>query len=118
MNHNESKKLIIINEFIIQCTTLSDSFFHFKNEGRTSYIGGKQFKRMGVKSGVYDLFISKPTSVYHGCWWEVKDIGCKRSAAQVFFAKNREDEGYYTAWSDDENKIIADIKRLYALYCK
>lgn len=51
------------------------------NEGRRSLASAAVAKRMGLLSGVSDLFIAKPIGIYHGLWVEVKR-NCTYTPAQ------------------------------------
>lgn len=47
-------------------------WFAVPNGGRRSPADGKRFKDMGVRAGVYDIFVSEPTPVYPGFYVEMK----------------------------------------------
>jgi len=46
--------------------------FHIPNGGKRNAREGARFKRMGVKSGVPDLFLPVPRGKYHGLFIELK----------------------------------------------
>lgn len=52
------------------------------NQRKTSVWYGYKLKRMGVKSGVSDLFLARPNGIYGGLWIELKRIGGVLSNAQ------------------------------------
>ncbi len=78
--------------------------WHTANERQTSIQSGALLKRMGVKSGVSDITISKPSRGYLGAYMEVKIGKNKATQNQINFLKDREEEGYYTSviWGVDE----------------
>jgi len=45
---------------------------HVANERRTTPQAGKILKRKGVRSGVADIFLAKPSQNSHGLWIELK----------------------------------------------
>jgi VRR-NUC domain len=77
-NNEEQKE----QEALCKWLTLKNiQFIHFKNggslnsriiDGKRISLEGAKFKRMGVKSGIPDLFIPKPTLQYHGLFIEMK----------------------------------------------
>ena len=76
MNRN-----IIPKEYQIQQAIIDWSQYHpilklylicVENERKCSILQGVKRKRMGVKSGVSDLFLAYPSNGYHGLWVELK----------------------------------------------
>lgn len=51
---------------------LKEFFCKNDNEGKRTPIQGHNLKRLGLRSGVSDIFIYYPTKTYHGLWLEVK----------------------------------------------
>lgn len=113
----EMKMQIFIKQWIDQCTNLSLSFFHFANERKTSHVQGNLLKKMGVTSGVSDIFITKSTqcNTYKGTWIELKSPGKKPTASQLSFIEQRKAEGYEAFWSDNIGFVINRISSLYSL---
>lgn len=111
----ETKMQIFISEWIKQETNLFDSFFHFANERKTSWQYGSQLKKMGVKAGVADIFISKTTNCnqYKGTWIELKAPKKKPTNHQNKFLQQMRSEGYYAFYSDNIEQSIAIISKLY-----
>lgn len=73
---------------------LSNYTIHIANERQTSPARGAKLKRMGVKAGVPDIFIMKPTKLYHGLWIELKVHPNKPTKTQLEFIENAKSEGY------------------------
>lgn len=73
------------------------SILHIANERRTSMQQGKLLKRMGVMSGVSDLFIALPRGQWSGCWLELKEGKGKPSQAQKDFLARMIKNGYMAA---------------------
>lgn len=112
----ELKMTIICREFVLQklaFTGLIESFFHIKNEGKTSQRQGKLNKRMGVTAGVSDIFLSRSNDQYKGLWIELKTPGNKPTKEQLKFISDRIAEGYWAFWTDDLKFAIREIIRFY-----
>ncbi len=83
---------------------------HFANERKCSLAYGKHLKMMGVRKGVYDLFIATSRHCYHGAWIELKSSGGALSKEQKQFCEDMRQENYFTAecWSIEEAiKVIS-----------
>lgn len=68
--------------------------FHIANERKVSKLVGYWLKRMGVRSGVSDIFIMKPNDTYHGAFLELKMPGKKPSKTQIEFLEDAIECGY------------------------
>jgi hypothetical protein len=75
---------------------------------------GAKLKRMGVKAGCSDLFIPRPSSIYHGLWIELKTAKGKPSTHQIAFVKEMQYEGYEAVFAYGFEEAIAIIKEFYA----
>jgi hypothetical protein len=80
--------------FDMQYPQYSRYLFHIRNGGSIkSAREGLKFKRMGVRKGIPDLFLSLPTDMWHGMYIELKKKGGKPSKEQIengeFFKKVR-----------------------------
>lgn len=85
--------------------------WHCPNERRVSPQHGQILKRMGVKSGVSDVFIAIPSNNYHGMFIELKYGSNKLSKTQMAFNLSMEHQGYkcVVAWSyEDARRAIED----------
>jgi hypothetical protein len=88
-----------------------DNFiFHIANERRTSPQAGALLKRMGVKAGVSDIFIARPSRGYHGMFMEIKSEKGKVSPSQKAFLHNMKMEGYEVAVAYGADEAIAWIQ--------
>ena len=107
----EQVEHIKVIEFLRQCTDLP--FLHIANERRTSAQAGALLKRMGVVSGIPDIFIPRATKKFHGVWIELKVGKNKLSSSQLDFINKMitEDYGAFVAYGSDE--CIEIIKKLY-----
>jgi len=72
-----------------------------ENERKTSPIQGLNRKRMGVKSGVSDLFLAYPNGGKHGLWIELK-----RDKKSIVSASQQ-------SWIDKMNSISYEAKVAY-----
>jgi hypothetical protein len=90
---------------------LGSVVFHIPNQGKRSMRYGKGLKDMGMRPGVSDLFIARPSGEYHGAWIELKSSTGRVSPEQKLFLSDMGKEGYFTAicWSIEET--IDTIKR-------
>jgi hypothetical protein len=73
---------------------LSLDVFHIPNGGYRHPIEAKKLKRMGVKKGVSDLFLSYPNETYYGMWQEVKTEKGVLSVEQENFLFRKREQGY------------------------
>lgn len=56
-----------------------------------------RLKKEGLKAGVSDIFLAKPTNKYHGLWMEFKAAKNKLSPVQEEFMNNMLSQGYECA---------------------
>ncbi len=70
--------------------------FHIANERKCSIYRGKILKRMGVKSGVSDIFISIARGGFHGLWVEMKIGKNTLTPNQKRFMDDMKYQGYET----------------------
>ncbi len=113
INTPESTEQILIVNWVRQCTDIP--CIHIVNEGKRSQQQGSMLKRMGMTSGVSDLFFPRATPEFHGLWIEVKAMNGKVSPAQQKFIDNMIQEGFFAiaAWGADA--AIEIIKTHYHL---
>lgn len=83
-----------VNWFKFTYEDYIEDIIHIANERKTSWVEGHLLKRMGVKRGVPDIFISVPYNGKHGLWLELKANGNKISKEQQSFLKRKELQGY------------------------
>ena len=112
---DENTMQIYIRHWVKQKTDLIESFFHFENEGKTSWVRGKVQKKMGVVSGVSDIFISRSNDNYKGIWIELKKKGKKPTKEQYSFMEQMRSDGYHATWCDTINAAIEEIKLFYSI---
>jgi hypothetical protein len=88
----------------------SKYLFHIRNGGSIkSAREGMKFKRMGVRKGIPDLFLSIPHIDWHGFYIELKKKGGKPSLEQVENGKAFEDLGYKFLIIDDIEVFIDEV---------
>lgn len=68
--------------------------FHIPNERHCDPRQGKNLKRMGVRSGVPDLFLPVPRMPYHGLWIEMKTETGHTSDTQDWWLDHLRAQGY------------------------
>lgn len=90
---------------------LDDYAFHIANERKASPQAGALLKRMGVKSGVSDIFIAIPSNGFHGLWLELKAGKNRPTESQIKFLEDMRSKGYEALWctgADKAKQIITD----------
>ncbi len=108
INH-EDGIMIALNDWIL--LKKYDTFiFHLANERKCSPQYGAKLKRMGVRAGVPDIFITKPCKGFHGFWIEVKAGKNKPTQAQLLFLENRRQEGYKAEWIEGFDATVWAIE--------
>lgn len=104
-----------VKYFDMQYAYWSQYLYHIRNGGSIkSAREGLKFKRMGVRKGVPDLFLSLPTNEYHGFYIELKKKGGKPSEEQLEKGYRYMELGYKFAIIDDIESFISEID-LYML---
>lgn len=73
---------------------LDNISFHVGNERKCTPQAGALLKRKGVTAGVSDIFIMRPSHLWHGLIIELKVKGGKLSPAQDKFLAQMNMEGY------------------------
>lgn len=94
----------------VRYNKLDNVIWHVANERTCSPQSGQILKRKGVKAGVSDLVIARPSGKYHGAFIEVKTAVGKLSPAQKRFLEDMADEGYFTAICYSAESTIETIK--------
>jgi len=99
--------------FDMQYPQYSRYLFHIRNGGSIkSAREGLKFKRMGVRKGIPDLFLSLPTSEWHGMYIELKKKGGKASLEQLDNLEHYKKAGYKFEIIDDFG-IFATFVKIY-----
>ena len=90
--------------------------FAIPNGEARSAITGARLKASGVRSGVWDLTLQRPSPEgWHGLWIEMKVGKGKLSATQVAFGEFVKSQGYFTAvcYSWEDAKIVIETYLKY-----
>lgn len=99
-----------IKWFDLQYPAFSNHLYHIRNGGSMkSAREGMKFKRMGVRKGIPDLFLSMPTHEYHGFYIELKKRGGKPSAEQISNGYAYFDLGYKFSIIDSLEEFINEV---------
>lgn len=96
-------------DYLWRVLKLEDASFHIANEGKRTHSYGHKLKQIGMKRGVFDIFITLPLRGYHGFWLELKSKGGTVSIDQLRFKKNQESYGYYCAISYSIEEALREI---------
>lgn len=109
----ETTEQIKVVNWIRQCTTLP--IIHVANERKCTPQHGIILKKMGQRSGVFDLFLPRSNGKQHGLWVEMKSRKGKPTTTQLDFMCEMISENYgaFVAYSADEAILI--IKNFYSL---
>ncbi len=83
---------------------------HLANERKCTPQYGAKLKRMGVRAGVSDIFITKPCQGFHGFWIEVKAGKNKPTQSQLDFLDDRRKEGYKAEWVVGFDETVRSIE--------
>ena len=78
----------------LQYPSIEKVTFHIPNERKCSVYQGQLLKKMGVKSGVSDIFIAVPNEHYHGLFIEMKSTNGKPTPNQIQFINSMNKNGY------------------------
>lgn len=109
----ESIEQIKVVEWLRQCTKIP--FLHIAGERKCSPQYGAFLKRMGVLSGVSDLFFPRSNHSHKGMWLELKTLKGKPSLNQIQFLADMEKEGYFGVVCYGSEEAIKTIKLFYNL---
>ena len=109
--HNpEAAMQIALFEWISYQKDLRDHVLHIPNEGKRSWVYGKQLKMMGLRKGASDIFVALPRNGYHGAWIELKTEKGKPTKEQVQFLEDMKKVGYFTYVSYGLNDAMEIVK--------
>ena len=111
--NDETVAQIQICDWLIQKTDLP--FYHFVQEGKRTYANAAVLKRMGMRSGVSDLFIPRKQGIYSGLWLELKVGKNKPTPAQANFLAQMTKEGYMAVCVCGADAAIEFIKTFYEI---
>jgi hypothetical protein len=76
-----------VHWFDLQYARFIYLMFHIANGGKRDAKEAMKFKRMGVRRGVADLFLSIPNSEYHGLYLELKVGDNTQTENQIMFMR-------------------------------
>ncbi len=94
----------------VRFNNLHEIVIHIANERSCSPQHGAILKRMGVRKGVSDLFITRASRGYYGAWIELKSNKGKLSKEQSEFLFNMHQEGYFAVCRFGADEAIATIR--------
>ena len=84
--------------------------FHIANERKTSPQEGLILQRMGVRSGVSDIFIGVSRGTYHGFFLELKAGNNLPTKNQLDFMEDMSSQNYYCTWCKGYEKARETIE--------
>lgn len=90
-------------------------FYHFVNEGKRSPQNCSLLKKMGMQSGVSDLFMPRGNQTFKGLWVEIKTLKGRVIASQLQFMNDMIAEGYAAHITRGYDESINIIKNFYNL---
>jgi hypothetical protein len=112
MNAEAIEQLKVV-EWLRQTTDIP--FFHIANERKTTPQMGAFLARMGVRSGVSDLFLPRGNHVSKGLWLEMKTENGRASLNQIAFQREMRLERYGAEVAYGAEEAIMYIKSFYGL---
>ena len=89
--------------------------FHIANERQTTPQQGRILKRMGVRSGVSDIFIGLAKGRWHGLFLELKAGNNTPTESQEQFMYDMASQGYYCIWCSGYEHARKSIEIYLAL---
>lgn len=92
MTTEHDEQVAVINWFRLQHKKLI--LFASANGGMRNIGTAVRLKQSGVLAGVSDLFLMKPSALYHGLFIEMKAIKGRVSDEQLYFIEAAQDQGY------------------------
>lgn len=122
--HEQTMQMQCIQWFDLQFPEISRHLMHIPNggarpkfvtkKGRSYSPEGQRLKLMGVRAGVFDLFLAIPAEPFHGLWLEAKYGKNKLSPEQVIFKSQMDKVGFKTGefWTFEQfaNEIRTYLK--------
>jgi len=99
---------------------IRNNIIHIPNEGKRTKIGGFLLKKIGLKAGTSDYFLTIPTKDFHGLWIEMKRKNSKSSLireSQIRFIDDQIKMGYQAKiayGADHAIKIVREYLQLCA----
>lgn len=97
--------------FRYQYAEYSMLLFAVPNGGARDAVTGAKLKAEGVVAGVADLFLSIPSSLYHGLYIEMKTANGKQSKSQKIFQQRVEAMGYRYAIVRSFDEFVVEIRK-------
>ncbi|KFX07268.1 hypothetical protein KP22_04040 [Pectobacterium betavasculorum] len=101
---------------VINGIKIGDYLLHIPNEGKRGPKAARDAKRLGVRAGVPDLFLSLPCGGYAGLWIEMKAKGGKLSAQQEVWLKRLDEVGYRAVCCFGYNRAIEEVNNYLTSY--
>lgn len=114
---SEDDECTALVEFVAyQFPKIADVFYHIANGGKRSKREAKKFKRMGVRPGMPDYFLSMACGAYHGCYIEMKrKEDWKISKEQIAKIKRLREEGYFVDVAEGMEEAVKIIRNYMIL---
>lgn len=94
---------------VIDGVKVGDYLLHIPNEGKRGPKAARDAKRLGLRTGVPDLFLALPRGGHAGLWIEMKARGGKLSVQQEVWLNRLEDVGYRAACCFGLNQAVKCI---------
>lgn len=93
------------------CDLLHIPIVHIPNEGKRSVSYAAMLKRMGLRNGFPDLFVTRARGGYHGLFIEMKYDNGKTTKDQRDWLKRLAAEGYACVVCNGADEAIEAIKK-------
>jgi VRR-NUC domain. len=109
---SEYQECSLLWKWVMLRPEIYNCMFHIPNEGKRTMITGHILKMIGLRAGVPDYFIAKPSGKYHGMFLEMKRITERRKPLrenQQKWLNHMYTLGYHTALCFGATEAVAAI---------
>ncbi|NKI76019.1 VRR-NUC domain-containing protein [Dickeya sp. CFBP 2040] len=96
---------------VIDGIRIGDYLLHIPNEGKRGPKAARDAKRLGMRSGVHDLFLALPCGGYAGLWIEMKAAGGRPTQEQLEWQELMRAAGYRAEICYGFNSARNEIER-------
>jgi hypothetical protein len=107
----EKQEHLAFMDWVRRQPEIRDVLIHIPNEGKRSPVEGHILRRMGLKSGVSDFLLARPSGRYHGLFLELKrKEGGREMPAQVEWINKMRELGYAAFFCYGCDSAIETVK--------
>lgn len=101
-----------IQEAVVEwCDLMRIPIVHIPNEGKRSAAYAAKMKRMGLRNGFPDLFVTEARGGFHGLFIELKAEGGRTSPDQKMWIAKLNSKGYLARVCVGADAAITEIQK-------